>query len=172
MKPLFQQQCEALVKTLTKAKANEANTLYMYTWINDVQPCGTAACVCGYQALSNDLRLFKGAMKTVECSGDYYDIATAISDSIDISCEEFFGNDDLAMSIYVQTSHERLLYARRARFVDEETQTLLSFKHLTSDEPTIDAAIEYIEFVIEKCKEWVQLERAARPLILPSQTTQ
>ena len=58
MIPLFQRQCEALVKTLTKAKADKNVTLNMNTWVDEKHPCGTAACLCGYQALSNVLNLF------------------------------------------------------------------------------------------------------------------
>ena len=152
MKPLFQRQCEALVKTLTKAKADKNVTLDMHTWVDKNHTCGTAVCICGYQALSNDLNLFYRAKDRLYKSEDCYykQIAIDISTDLDASCEELFGNESLARSIYMD-GISRHKYARVADVADEET--LKTFNHLTSDDPSLDDAIEYIEFVIQKCKE-------------------
>jgi len=146
MKPLFQQQCEALVKTLTKAKANEDNILHMYTWVDEHHSCGTAACVCGYQALSNDLSLF---MEATTYSGIHEDIANNITYDLDNSCYDLFGNKHASASIYSAHHCGRLNHAQYAEVADEKT--LRTFKHLTRPKPSLDDAIEYINFVIQKC---------------------
>ena len=151
MKPLFQRQCEALVKTLTKARADENARLNMRTWVDEKHPCGTAACVCGYQALSNDLSLFNEAMKADEYGEDYDEVSRVISDDLKISCYELFGNERLARSIYMASARSRFYKAKYTNVAEQ--QTLVTFNHLTSREPSLDDAIEYIEFVIQKCKE-------------------
>ena len=157
MKPLFQQQCEALVKTLTKAKADENARLNMLTWVINPHSCGTAACVCGYQVLSSDLSLFERAMECDAYSGnddydyDYDDISEAIAYDLRISCKELFGDNYLARSIFMASARNRFCSALEAQVAGRET--LETFNHLTTRKPTLDDAIEYIEFVIEKCKE-------------------
>jgi hypothetical protein len=151
MKPLFQRQCEALAATLTSAKKKEENTLYMYTWAEQ-HTCGTAACICGYQALSKDLALFRYASK-LYCLDtiDYVNVSENISLDLDTACKDLFGNDYLASSIYLSEDKLRRVFALKSKVSDEET--LNTFKHLTSEYPTLDDAIEYIKFVIEKCEE-------------------
>jgi len=148
MKPLFQRQCEALVAALTKAKAVDGARLSMSSWVSSLHSCGTAACVCGYQALTEDLSLFDVA---AEYAGDYESVATNISEDLENSCHQLFGYTYLAASIYAGTDKSRIYFALNAMVADKET--LETFKHLTSENPSLDDAITYIEFVIEKCRE-------------------
>jgi len=152
MKPLFQQQCEALVKTLTEAKANESNALYMNTWVKYNHSCGTAACICGYQALSNNLNLFKKATEwSKDLDTQYFETSSDIAYDLDASCKELFGDEYLACSIFASRAFRRFISARHAEVADEKK--LRTFKHLTSENTSLEDAIKYIEFVIEKCKE-------------------
>ena len=90
-------------------------------------------------------------MEADECDGSYEAIAADISTELDDSCEELFGSIRLARSIYDAGKFTRLFQAKSAKVADRET--LKTFNHLTSDDTTLDDAIKYIEFVIEKCKE-------------------
>ena len=122
----------------------------MNVWLYE-HSCGTAACVCGYQALSSDLSLFERAIEADECDGSYEGMAMDISIDLDASCEELFGNESLAQSIYKANYHNRFNYAAKAQVADREA--LEKFRHLTSSYPSLEDAITYLEFVIEKCKE-------------------
>ena len=151
MKPLFQQQCEELVKTLTHAAEESTNELVMSWWIDEHNFCGTAACLCGYQALSNNLNLFARAKGALCESEDHEAIADAIAYDLESSCKALFGNTYLARSIFMASARNRFCSALEAQVAGRET--LETFNHLTTRKPTLDDAIEYIEFVIEKCKE-------------------
>jgi len=132
-KELLLARLNALYTTMVGVH-NRNQTLEMGTWI-DSSPCGTVACICGWQSLG-DLTHFPGE-NAEEIS---YDLIAAAEDVFDFSY--------LAWSIYLVEAKFRRQYASLTKLFSEEE---LDQPHLTG-EPTAIEAANYIALCIDKVK--------------------
>ena len=134
-------QLEALIATLTEVKEDqERNILNMEEWV-EVHTCGTAACICGYQALSGNLQEFDGGHFDLECLG---------SEIISLSLSSTLG-EQLAESIWSASPTRR--YSSILDLGVFSQEEFLRFGHVRDVTTTFEAAIEYMNAIIIKIKQ-------------------
>ena len=138
-------QLEALIATLTEVKKDqERNILKMEDWV-EVHTCGTAACICGYQALSGDLKEFDGEHFDLEGIG-YQRLAEIVSDSLSSTLGE-----QLSESIWSSSPTRRFSSILDLGVFSQEES--LRFGHVMDVTTTFEAAIEYMNAVIIKIRQ-------------------
>ena len=147
-KQLLLDQLAALAYTMKKALEVQA-VLNMERWITvspddeDKHFCGTAACICGYQALTGRVDIFG-----LEDS-EYKDcLSSDIADFLRGSCRKVFDRVDLADSIYREDMASRFSSANTSGlFTLDELHNL---RHLNTDSPTPQDAYDYLVACIDK----------------------
>ena len=158
-KTLLINQLEAFAKTMKQAH-EDSLVLVMGTWVrinDDSHTCGTAACICGYQALSGELEHFERAYRISETSNwldekrKISDTASEISDDFDDATREVFSKDNLAGSVWSCSNESRYSAADRSGlFSDKEMN---SSKHLNT-ESSPQEAYEYLLLCIDKVNKY------------------
>ena len=147
-------QLEALIATLTEAKKDqERNELNMEDWV-EVHTCGTAACICGYQAISGNLEEFDKAKTRreffiTEDKRHLERIAGIMADDLDNSL-----GSSLSQSVWDDS--ERFDHALCTRL--DFGVPLASFTHLWNGSGSFEGAIEYMNAVIIKIKQLTEGE--------------
>jgi hypothetical protein len=158
-------QLDALIVTMTQVKETEGK-IYMDSWIEhgvdgDIHDhvvkadapkiehfCGAAACICGYQVLSNRLDSFTAAKDAASRGNEVSLVSSVLDADLKEACQNLFDDYALATSISATTNSTRYRNAANTHlFTNEEMETL---KHLTSDEPRPEDALEYIVACREK----------------------
>jgi hypothetical protein len=145
---LFIKQCKNFIATMKKVSKTKSARLKMDCWISvqTEEPthfCNTAACVCGYQAISG----IYGNFNVPNRYEDKVDIAIIISE--EFTAAEPYSN--LGQSVYEMSSGERYLSASKTGiFTDKE---LDSFDYLNYDNITPENVIEYLEAVVKRVQE-------------------
>ena len=135
--------------------------LNMCSWVTTLPDteddyfCGFAACVCGWQSLGN-LDNFPMAKDWVEgwlvADDNKYPEGTArrVSDDLDDSCCEVFGDSPLVESIYDGYTERRRGHAEASELFNAAE---LNHPHLTGEPSALEAA-DYIALCIEKVKSY------------------
>lgn len=120
---LFTTQLKALRATMRKTVPENFD---MDQW-----NCGTVGCICGHQALSNDLKAFPTAFPlsvlTNKSTADVSHISSSIADDLNSSCKELLGTDFLARSVW--QSYARKILASGSAVLSEDQ---LEHPHLTT----------------------------------------
>jgi len=133
---------EALILTATEAKEQEKE-LQMKRWVT-VHTCGKAACLVGYQTLSDRLSLF--ARATRSSNGPEGKDVDEVSANLATDMEDCLGWE-LANSIY--EAQGRREYAENSEFFS--ARELDYYDHL-GDDTNLDSAIEYMKAIALKIK--------------------
>jgi len=160
-KELLLAQLTTLHATMMEVDKNDQK-LNMFTWVRNLYGteenhwCGTVACVCGWQSLGN-LDNFPTAKDWVEgwreaADDNKYPEGTArrVSDDLDDSCCEVFGDSPLVESIYDGYTERRRGHAEASELFNAAE---LNHPHLTGEPSALEAA-DYIALCIEKVKSY------------------
>jgi hypothetical protein len=135
---LFTKQLKALRITMSRVAPDQFD---MASW-----ECGTAACICGHQAIEGDLAYFPKAtleyMNPSECSSEIAFRASCLSTDLDDACEAMFSTEHLAQSIW--QSFDRQISAINSKLL---TQEQLNHPHLTTDSSPADV-VDYIDMLL------------------------
>lgn len=131
---------------MKRVQKTKSTHIHMDSWILEASTvghfCNTAACICGYQAISGNLSNFKQVSKT----GQHYLDDTACEISLNITAEEPV--EYLGASIYDAYSSDRKRYAKTTGLFSESELDVLN--HLNTNELKAEDVIEYLELVIDK----------------------
>lgn len=155
-------QIDALILTMTQVKETDG-AIRMESWIakgvggnytalkeffEEDAPevehfCGAAACICGYQALSNRLEAFPLAARSAYVlGGDKDQVSSEVGNSLVDVFDALFGNGCLGESIFQGDASDRRSEAvESGLFLPSELDGL---EHLDSDEPTVDGVLHYL----------------------------
>jgi hypothetical protein len=131
---------QTLAETMDEVDAN-GGELDMGNWV-----CGTAACVCGWQAMKKNTEVFP--IRT-----DGYDVgfyADNISDTLDKLCSNVFILSYLSQSIWAPCGEDRTIEASNSNLFTKEE---LNHPHLTDNTTAKDAA-DYLRLCIKKVEEY------------------
>jgi hypothetical protein len=131
---------QTLAETMDEVDAN-GGELNMGNWV-----CGDAACVCGWQAMKNNTKVFH----KVADAGDIPYYADNISETLDELCRNVFNNTYLSQSIWDVWGENRVTEALDSNLFTKEE---LLHPHLTDNTTAKDAA-DYLRLCIKKVEEY------------------
>ncbi len=140
-KEQFIKQCKALIKTLNTYKGVEGKSFDMEDWISE---CGTVCCICGWQAVSEELGDFPRGSKAIKGKPDDVSYVNNIAGEIGYDLQGY--NWYVGRSIYLVEPEDRQDHAfLSALFTGEELQ----HPHLTT-KSSFEDAIDYLELIVTK----------------------
>ena len=146
-------QLNDLHETMLEVDSREQK-LDMKDWITNLSGtednrfCGTVACWLGWKALGT-LENFPRAQAEMTRSNVMVSVAEYISDELDKSCFQVFGDSHLVESIYQGQLMGRWIAAKDSGLFSREESNHI---HLTKDNPTPLEAASYALLCIEKVK--------------------
>ena len=173
-KQVFLNQLDALILTMTQVVKTKGSVI-MGKWITKLVSCGTGggmyseetkenstdkvehfcgtvACVCGHQVVSNRLDAFPEAAKSAY---EYKEHTAIVSAAVAYELKEasayFLGSPALAKSIIHCFEESRLVAAMKTEVFSKEE--LRSFNHLHLREPTPTDVVDYLLACRKKVQE-------------------
>lgn len=142
------QEIKNLIATIRNVSRKE--DLQMESWVkaNPSSECGYVACIIGHHVIAELNGDIPQDREGLWEKGTLSKKASRYAHHLDDVCLDALGDCVLAKAIYDGDAEDRFEYAYNSNiFMPHELE---DFRHLTSDNPTPEDAIEFMEACLEK----------------------